>query len=219
MNRAVANRRLARPQTAPSPDAELSGWLHALVSALEAKDPYTCGHSDRVARLSVRLGQRLGLPAGDLRTLYVSGLMHDVGKIGVPEPILRKQGPLTPEERDVICEHPDQGYRMLRPVAALAEALPAVRHHHEAWDGSGYPDGLEGPAIPRAARIVAVADALDAMTSHRSYRAALSPERADDILRAGAGRQWDPEVVSAYAAERDTLASIAHAPLGRAQRD
>lgn len=203
----------ARSRLAPTrrgaTDEELSSWLHALVSALEAKDAYTCGHSDRVARLSVRLGQRLGLAAPRLRELYIAGLLHDVGKIGIPESILRKRGPLTRDERDIICEHPEIGYRMLQPIGALADALPAVRHHHEAWDGSGYPHALQGPQIPRPARIVAVADALDAMTSNRSYRAALPAAEAERILAAGAGRQWDPAVIAAYQAERETLTAIA----------
>jgi HD-GYP domain-containing protein (c-di-GMP phosphodiesterase class II) len=189
--------------------AELMGnMVQALTSAIDAKDPYTCGHSDRVARVSVRLGRELGCDSKTVEILYLSGLLHDVGKIGIDDHVLRKPGRLTEEEFDHIKTHPQLGYNILCGIKQLAPVLPVVLHHHEAWDGSGYPHGLAGEAIPYLARICAVADAFDAMGSDRVYRKGMSDDRVDAIIEAGAGRQWDPTVVAAFFHVRDDIRDI-----------
>ena len=148
--------------------------MRALTSAIDAKDPYTCGHSDRVARIAVRLAKELGCDAEMLHTLYMAGLLHDIGKIGIDDAVLRKPGKLTEAEFEHIKQHPELGYRILADIKQLADVLPAVLHHHEQWDGKGYPFKLAGDQIPLIARIVAVADAYDAMTQ----RPPLSPRHA-----------------------------------------
>jgi putative nucleotidyltransferase with HDIG domain len=184
----------------------LASVVRAMTSAIDAKDPYTCGHSDRVARISVRLAKELGCDAEMLHTLYMAGLLHDIGKIGIDDAVLRKPGKLTSEEFDHIKEHPALGYRILADIQQLANVLPAVLHHHEQWDGKGYPHRLTSENIPRIARIVAVADAYDAMTSDRPYRKGLEPQTVDQIFREGAGKQWDPEVIAAFfASQQDVL--------------
>lgn len=183
--------------------------VRTLTSAIDAKDPYTCGHSDRVARMSVCLARQLGLCADELNTLYLSGLLHDIGKIGIDDTVLRKPDNLTKEELEHIKTHPELGYKILRGVKRLDATLPVVLHHHENWDGTGYPHGLKGEGIPRLARICAVADGYDAMGSDRPYRAGMPDDEVDAILRAGAGRQWDPQVVQAFFAVREEIRSIA----------
>jgi HD-GYP domain-containing protein (c-di-GMP phosphodiesterase class II) len=170
--------------------------LHVLVAAVEAKDRYTHGHSTRVADLSVRMGLRLGLRPAALRGLTQGALLHDVGKIGVPDHILNKPGQLTPEERAWIEEHPVVGWEIGRRAPSLRDALVVVRHHHERVDGTGYPDGLASEAIPFAARIVAVADVWDALTSDRAYRPAWDPPTALAHILAGRGHHFDPVCVS-----------------------
>jgi response regulator RpfG family c-di-GMP phosphodiesterase len=166
--------------------------IHSLVTALEAKDPHTRGHSDRVARYSLALlGQIGGL---DPESLRIGAQLHDVGKIGISENVLRKEGPLTGEEVVQMQRHPTIGTGILGPLLDDDDALAVVRHHHERWDGRGYPDGLSGAAIPLGARIAAVADTFDAMTSSRPYRAANSTEVALAEIELEAGRQFDPEV-------------------------
>lgn len=182
--------------------------VRAMSSAIDAKDPYTCGHSDRVARISVRLARELGLPERALNTLYLGGLLHDIGKIGIDDQVLRKPGKLTTEEYDHIKTHPELGERILQGIPQLAPVMPVVRHHHEAWDGSGYPDGLAGKESPLLARIAAVADSFDAMGSDRPYRDGMPIERVEEILREGSGSQWDPEVVDAYFAAREDILEI-----------
>jgi HD-GYP domain-containing protein (c-di-GMP phosphodiesterase class II) len=189
--------------------AELMGnMVQALTSAIDAKDPYTCGHSDRVARVSVRLGRELGCDSKTSEVLYLSGLLHDVGKIGIDDHVLRKPGRLTEEEFDHIKTHPQLGYNILCGIKQLAPVLPVVLHHHEAWDGSGYPHALAGEAIPYLARICAVADAFDAMGSDRVYRKGMTDDRVDAIIEAGAGRQWDPTVVAAFFHVREDIRDI-----------
>jgi putative nucleotidyltransferase with HDIG domain len=185
-----------------------SSVVRALTSAIDAKDPYTCGHSDRVARLSVSLARQLGCDKDDLNTIYLSGLLHDIGKIGIDDNVLRKPGPLTPEEFEHIKTHPDLGVRILDGVKQLDKVLPVVRHHHEAWNGKGYPVGLKDEETPFLARIVAVADSIDAMSSDRPYRKGMSDEKLDAILRDGAGKQWDPKIVDAVFQVRDELRRI-----------
>ncbi|MCI0332548.1 MAG: HD-GYP domain-containing protein [Planctomycetes bacterium] len=185
-----------------------SSVVRALTSAIDAKDPYTCGHSDRVARLSVALARQLGCDTNDLNTIYLSGLLHDIGKIGIDDTVLRKPGALTPEEFEHIKTHPDLGCRILDGVKQLDKVLPVVRHHHEAWNGKGYPVGLKEEECPFLARIVAVADSIDAMSSDRPYRKGMSDEKLDGILRDGAGQQWDPKIVDAVFQVRDELRRI-----------
>jgi putative nucleotidyltransferase with HDIG domain len=182
--------------------------VRALTSAIDAKDPYTCGHSDRVARLAVSLARELGCNKEDLNTIYLSGLLHDIGKIGIDDQVLRKPGPLTPEELEHIKTHPDLGCRILDGVKQLDQVLPVVRHHHEAWNGGGYPDGLKGEECPYLARIVAVADSIDAMSSDRPYRKGIPDAKLDAILREGAGRQWDARVVEAAFRVREEIRRI-----------
>ncbi|MEX0714889.1 MAG: HD domain-containing phosphohydrolase [Pirellulales bacterium] len=186
----------------------LTGLVRAMTSAIDAKDPYTRGHSDRVARVAVRLAQDLGCDAETLKTLYFSGLLHDIGKIGINDEVLRKPGKLTDAEFEHIKTHVEIGYRILVDVRKLAHMLPVVLHHHESYDGRGYPYGLAGENIPYLARIVAVADAYDAMASDRPYRAGMEDFKLDAIIRAGAGQQWDPRVVEAFFRVRDDIRAI-----------
>ncbi|MEN6452572.1 MAG: HD-GYP domain-containing protein [Thermoguttaceae bacterium] len=178
--------------------ALLAGIVRALSSAIDAKDPYTCGHSDRVARVAVRLAEEMGCDAETANTLYLAGLLHDIGKIGIDDGVLRKTDRLSPEEYEHIKRHVEIGHHILEDLSKLEEVLPVVLHHHESWSGDGYPDRLSSEEIPLSARIVAVADAFDAMSSNRPYRKAMPAAQVDEILRAGAGRQWDPQVVNAY---------------------
>ncbi len=182
--------------------------VYALTSAIDAKDPYTCGHSDRVARVAVRLAKQMGCGADELNALYLGGLLHDIGKIGIDDAVLRKPDKLTDEEYDQIKLHPTLGEQILQGVPQLAHVLPIVRHHHETWDGNGYPDRLVTDACPKLARITAVADAIDAMGSDRPYRKGMPIEEVESILRRGAGKQWDPNVVAAYFAAREDVQAI-----------
>jgi hypothetical protein len=174
--------------------------LRSLVRAVEIKDAYTAGHSERTAIVAVQLGLRLGVDADVLRAVARGAYLHDVGKISIPDAILNKPGKLTPEERAVIETHPRCGYELVMPAIELHESLPAVLHHHERWDGTGYPERLAGAAIPQVARIVAVADVWDAMVSDRAYRAGLAPEAALAHITAGKGAHFDPAVVDAFIA-------------------
>jgi putative nucleotidyltransferase with HDIG domain len=192
----------------------LAGVVRAMSSSIDAKDPYTCGHSDRVASIAVLLAKKLGCSDKDLQTIYLSGLLHDIGKIGIDDHVLRKAGKLTQAEYEHIKMHAEIGYRILKDLKQLDQVLPVVRHHHESWDGSGYPFGLAGEEIPFFARIVAVADACDAMSSDRPYRKGMDDERIDAILHEGAGSQWDPRVVEAFFAAREEIRGI-----GRAQNE
>jgi hypothetical protein len=186
----------------------MKGVVRALTSAIDAKDPYTCGHSDRVARIAVRLAQAMGYDAKQLDTIYLSGLLHDVGKIGIDDQVLRKPGRLTEAEYDHIKNHTKIGHRILSDIKLLGDVLPAVLHHHEQWNGGGYPDGLAGEEIPLLARIVAVADSFDAMHSDRPYRPGMPDDKLDAIMAEGAGRQWDPKVIETFFRVRDDLREI-----------
>jgi putative nucleotidyltransferase with HDIG domain len=179
--------------------AAYTGAIRALATALDARDPYTAGHSDRVSVLSVAIGRSLGLPPDDLEVLRLGALLHDIGKIGVPDEVLRKPGSLTAAEFDVIKQHPVLGARILRAVPFLSPHLPIVELHHERPDGRGYPKGLRGDDIPLAARIVHVADAYDAMTSARAYRAARPGGDALRELWRCAGTEFHAEIVGALA--------------------
>ncbi len=164
----------------------------SLANAVEAKDPITEHHCQRLAFLSARLTARLGLDHVAAETIAYGALLHDVGKIGIPEHVLTKPGPLDDDEWELMRRHPEIGERICRPLGAGASFLPIIRHHHERWDGGGYPDRLSGEAIPLGARIVAVADAFDAMTHDRHYRRARSVADALEEVQRGAGTQFDP---------------------------
>lgn len=172
--------------------------VEALAAAVDAKDSYTRGHSQRVSIYAVALATAMELPDAEIARARLAGLLHDVGKIGVPDEILTKTGNLSAEEYALLQQHPVIGERMLSGVPFLHEILPAVRHHHERWDGCGYPDGLAAAAIPRDAAILGVADALDAMTSSRTYRPALPLGEATRRVREGSGTHFDPRVVAAF---------------------
>jgi putative nucleotidyltransferase with HDIG domain len=171
--------------------------VEALARAIDARDSYTYGHSARVARLSVELAETMGLPADEVMALGRAALLHDIGKIGVEDRVLRKPGPLNARERAAMREHPVIGFEMLRGLQFLQPSLTGIRHHHEHWNGSGYPDGLKGEDIPLAVRILTVADALDALTSDRPYRSALGFSVAIRTIEAGSENQFDPAVVRA----------------------
>ncbi|WP_030899211.1 HD-GYP domain-containing protein [Streptomyces sp. NRRL S-474] len=171
--------------------------IRALVQAVDIKDGYTRGHSERVGQASMMIARELGMDDERVEVLRFAGILHDVGKLGVPTRLLRKDGPLTPEERRVIELHPEYGHEMVRGIGFLGEARAAVLHHHERLDGSGYPYGLVGRQIPEPARVVAVADAFDAMTSTRSYSRARPVEVALAELERCAGSQFDPVMVAA----------------------
>ena len=172
--------------------------VRALVNAIDAKDQYTCGHSERVGFLARVTGEQMGLPAEQIQQLEWAGLLHDIGKIGIPEAVLNKPGSLTAEEYQIIKGHPAQGYNVLRPVESLEPVLAGVLYHHENPDGSGYPRGLTGEEIPLIARIVHVVDVFDALTSTRSYRSAFDSERAIGILRKDAGTKLDADCVASF---------------------
>ncbi|MFQ6097142.1 MAG: HD domain-containing phosphohydrolase, partial [Armatimonadota bacterium] len=171
--------------------------MQALAIALESRDDYRAGHSERVARLSVAIGRNLGLPEHDLQAIEGGCILHDIGKVGVPHAILRKPGPLTPEETRAVQEHPIIGEELVKDMPLMGSVRSIIRHHHERWDGHGYPDGLDGREVSLDARIVAVADVFDAMTSERPYRPAYSAREAEETIRAGGGSCFDPEVVAA----------------------
>ncbi len=171
--------------------------VEALTAALDAKSSYTRGHSDRVADLSSALALELGLGEETAAAIHIAGHLHDIGKIGVSDAILNKEGKLTDEEFAELRRHPAIGDELLTKVPVLRRFRPAVRHHHERWDGRGYPDGLAGEAIPLSARIVCVADSYDAMTSTRPYRERLCAERAAVEILECAGSQFDPQIARA----------------------
>jgi putative two-component system response regulator len=174
--------------------------LFSMARAIEAKDSYTQGHVERVSGLAVQLGAYLGLSEEDQDSLRKGGILHDIGKIGVPDSILNKAGPLTTEERMVIRLHPEQGARICEKLKSIRGAIPIIRHHHERMDGSGYPDQLSGDEIPLLARILTVVDIYDALTTTRSYRKCMTHEMAMELLWQETEKGWwDKEVVSQFA--------------------
>jgi len=173
--------------------------LLALARTVEARDPYTRGHCVRVASYAVALGRALGLDTRDLWALDRAGHLHDLGKVGIPDRIVLKPGPLTRREWAIMSRHPVIGERICRPLRSLRRVLPIIRHHHERLDGSGYPDGLTGDAIPLTARVLQVVDIFDALTAARPYRGALSQTAALGVLREETARGWrDPQVVALF---------------------
>lgn len=189
--------------------------IGSLVKSVDIKDRYTCGHGERVGRACALIARELGMGERRAEELRLAGLLHDVGKLGVPTRVLRKNGPLTPAERQEIERHPELGDEIVRGIGFLGEARPAILHHHERYDGDGYPYGLAGARIPQAARIVAVADAFDAMTSTRSYRRGRPVDAALAELERCAGSQFDPQAVGALVralAKHDWARLVADVP-------
>jgi len=184
--------------------------VKSLISIVEAKHKYTKGHSERVHVISCFLGKKLGLKRHAREVLHWASLFHDVGKISVPDAILNKPGTLTDEEFAVIKRHPVVGSEVLSHIEQLHEALPAIRHHHERIDGSGYPDGLKGDEVPLAARIIAVADVYDALTSTRSYRPAMPVSKALEIMRQEEGRHFDPRVLRLFLEKHGEILQVLH---------
>ena len=182
--------------------------IFSLAAAVEAKDAFTERHTQRVGESARYVGRRLGLPEFALDALYRGGIIHDIGKIGVPDAILLKPGPLDDAETARMQAHVVIGESIVRPLRSGSSLLPIIRHHHERFDGRGYPDRLDGRAIPRLARIVSVCDALDALVNDRPYRKRCSIEEAVAVLRGGAGTQWDPEVVEVVTSESMSLQNL-----------
>jgi len=178
------------------------GSLKALTSSIDAKDQYTRGHSERVAFISKWIAERLDgdykMSSEQIHTIYLAGLLHDIGKIGIGETVLRKEQKLTSDEYDIIKAHPAVGAGILEQIKQMRNIIPGVLCHHERWDGKGYPHGLAGEKIPLIGRIVAVADTFDAMTSKRTYRDAMSLDRAISLIKEAAGTQLDDKIVETF---------------------
>ncbi|MGE7022069.1 HD-GYP domain-containing protein [Solibacillus cecembensis] len=180
-------------------DEQLEGIVKGVIAILELKDPYTRGHSERVAAYAMNMAEATGkFKPSELNDFYYACLLHDIGKVNIPDSILTKSGRLTDEEYDIIKKHPVVGAEAIREVDGIADNLEVIYHHHERWDGKGYPDSLAGEDIPFLARITAVADAFDAMTSTRSYRPALQFEEAYERILDGQGSQFDPQLIGLF---------------------
>ena len=177
--------------------------LRALMTAVDSKDKYTGEHSAEVSDLTSRLGAAVGLDEKALLAISIGALVHDIGKIGIPDEILQKPGPLTTRERVQIEQHPEIGAQILAPLPALLDVVPLVLHHHERWDGAGYPHGLSGEDIPLGAQIISLCDVWNALTSDRPYRKAFSDEKAHRIILEGRGTEWDPRLVDLFFAVID----------------
>jgi HD-GYP domain-containing protein (c-di-GMP phosphodiesterase class II) len=190
--------------------------LRCLTATIDARGPYTAGHSERVARIAVRLGQQMGLPEPVLADLYLAGLLHDVGMVGIRDSVLAKPDRLTDLEFEHVKQHTTIGDRLIGNIKSLQHLRPAIRHHHERYDGKGYPDGLAGERIPLMARILAVADTCDALLAARPHRAAIPEHKADAILLEGAGSQWDADVIAQFMVCRHELYAICKSELGDA---
>ena len=174
------------------------GTITTLARTIDAKSSWTAGHSERVTKMSIRIGQVLGLSEEELERLHRGGLLHDIGKIGVPASIIDKKGPLTEVEMQKMRDHVTIGARILEPLAPMADVIPIVLYHHERWDGEGYPHRLAGTDIPWLARILCVADTYDAMRSDRPYRAGMGPDETLEEIALCSGSQFDPDVVRAF---------------------
>jgi putative nucleotidyltransferase with HDIG domain len=190
--------------------------IEALARAIDARDPYTYGHSARVAAISLQIADELGYPVEKREGLRRAALLHDIGKIGIEDHILRKAGALNYIEEKQMHAHPVIGHQMLKDVPFLRSSLSGIRHHHERWDGTGYPDTLSGETIPLQVRILSVSDVFDALTSDRPYRDAMSVAEATELITHESGRQFDPAVVTAFRARTDAIVSILK--LQRAQK-
>jgi HD-GYP domain-containing protein (c-di-GMP phosphodiesterase class II) len=202
---------LETPALWPLPSGETKGVLFALAQVVEQRDKHTAGHSERLAYSAVALGVAMRLDTSSLLALYVGGYLHDVGKVGIPDSILFKTGKLTDEEWKLMRTHPVRGEEICRPLKSLAGVLPLIRHHHERWDGTGYPDGLRGTEIPLLARVLQTVDIYDALTNPRSYKHAYSNALALEILQEEAARGWrDPDVTELFVRRhKNMLAKIA----------
>jgi putative nucleotidyltransferase with HDIG domain len=174
------------------------GTLRALARAIDAKSHWTAGHSERSTKVALKIGRVMGLNREELDNLHRAGLLHDIGKLGIPLDVLDKDGKLTAEERQFMQKHPSMGVRILEPIGAYAEVIPIVLQHHESFDGSGYPDGLSGKAISLGARIFALADRFEALTSDRPYRKALTLKRTIKYIEDRTGTEFDPKIVKAF---------------------
>jgi HD-GYP domain-containing protein (c-di-GMP phosphodiesterase class II) len=200
-NRRLHLRSDHRPSPQPAPLVrgldyrQLCGALHSMSQALNARDAYTQAHSQRVARLAFELATLRGLSVEASHEIYLAGILHDIGKIGIPDAVLLKAEGLTEDDLRAIRRHPEIGYKIVEQVESLQFALPGILYHHEQWDGAGYPHRLAGESIPLMARILAVADAFDAMTSSRPYRPAMPLERAREIICNGSETHWDASLV------------------------
>ncbi len=181
--------------------------VETLIRALQARDPYTSGHSTRVSRYCMLIADKFGLSTKEKHSIYLAAMLHDIGKIGVPDTLLQRPGKLTPDEMEIVREHPQLGASMIRMLGEMHPIVPLILHHHEAYDGSGYPDGIKGDQIPLISRIIAVADSYDAMTSDRPYRERRRKEEAIDELRICSGTKLDPEVVAAFLNVLEEIAS------------
>jgi putative nucleotidyltransferase with HDIG domain len=197
-NDALEDRSRQLTESSRRVEESLLETIETLNAAVEARDPYTAGHSQRVRHVALAIGRELALPAPQLGALGTAALFHDVGKIGIPDSILTKAGPLEPGEAAIMREHVTRGADIVSKVSSFQEAVPAIRHHHERWDGLGYPDGLRGEEIPLEAAIVGLADAWDAMTTDRPYAHGLSLNEAMLQIRSGRGKQFSPTVVDAF---------------------
>lgn len=170
--------------------------IDGIVAAMEARDPYTADHSTRVADMSELLCRLLNLPESDRTTVHIAAHLHDIGKIGIDDSVLRKKGPLNAEEWLQMKKHPVIGFHILHKIECFSEISEIVRHHHERWDGKGYPDHIAGPAIPYGSRIIAVADSIDAMMSDRSYRPGIGPEQCRREIEKNVGIMYDPNIAA-----------------------
>lgn len=179
-------------------EENLVEMLSTLIQALEERDQYTRGHSERVARLAMAIGHALGLKRDVLKNLYRGALLHDIGKIGISDSLLYKQGDYTPEERARMNKHPEKGHMIVLHNHRLWDLIPMIRNHHENFDGSGYPDGMKGEGIPIEARIVSLADYFDALATARPYKKAFSKEDSIAYVEKMSGKKFDPEVVKAF---------------------
>ena len=178
--------------------AMFMGTMHALTKLIDAKDSYTYGHTERVALLSKQFAARLGLDAPEVERVYIASLIHDVGKIGIPEAVLCKPGALTEDEFDLIKKHPEIGARVLSDIPQMQDLIPGVLYHHERWDGGGYPHQLAGEKIPFLGRLIALADSYDAMSSNRTYRNAMAHDQVLDEIRRCTGTQFDPGLAKVF---------------------
>ena len=192
--------------------------IEALARAIDARDPYTYGHSARVSAFSLEIADELGYPKEKRESLRRAALLHDIGKIGIEDRVLRKAGALNYLEAKQMQAHPVIGHQMLKDVPFLHTSLTGIRHHHERWDGTGYPDTLSGEMIPLQVRILSVADVFDALTSDRPYREAMSVAEATEMIDREAGRQFDPAVVSAFKARKPALVAILQQQRAQAKR-
>jgi putative nucleotidyltransferase with HDIG domain len=196
-------------------DSETLQLLESMADAVDLRDPYTVGHSRRVAQVAAGILHTLGRTGQEAALVLTAARVHDIGKTVIPDHLLLKHGPLTGEERPTMERHATHGAELLEHYPDFARIVDMVRSHHERWDGGGYPDGLRATEIPYGARVIAVADAYVAMVSARSYRPALLPSQAAEILRNGRGRQWDPQIVDALLQTVADEPNLLDMPAGR----